>query len=150
MYKIFSKFLANRLKKILPKIISEHQNAFTKSKLIYDNILVAFETSHSMQKHNRKDDFMAIKLGMSKTYDRMECSYLKAVMRRMGFGEQWIKLMMVCVKTVSYSILVNSKPKGIIIQPMALDKRIHFLLPFFCCVLKVYMASSLKRQFWVI
>ena len=103
-----------------------------------------------MKKHNRKDDFMAIELDMSKTYDRMECSYLKALMRRMGFGEQWIKLMMVCVKTVSYSILVNSKPKGIIIQLVALDKRIHFLLSFFCCVLKVYMASSLKRQFWVI
>ena len=90
-----------------------------------------------MQKHNRNDDFMAIKHDMSKTYDRMECSYLKALMRRMGFGEQWIKLMMVCVKTVSYSILVNSKPNGIIIQPVALEKM-------------VYMASSLKRQFWVI
>ena len=41
-----------------------------------------------MQKPNRKDDFMAIKLDMSKTYDRMEYSYLKAIMRRMRFGEQ--------------------------------------------------------------
>ena len=52
-------------------------------------------------------------------------------MRRIGFGEQWIKLTMVCVKTISYSILVNGKPNGIIIQPVALDKRIHFLLSFF-------------------
>ena len=47
-YKIFSKVLANRLKRILPNIISEHQSAFTKSRLISDNILVAFESLHSM------------------------------------------------------------------------------------------------------
>ena len=47
-YKIFSKVLANRLKIILPNIISKHQSAFTKSHLISDNILVAFESLHSM------------------------------------------------------------------------------------------------------
>ena len=48
LYKIFSKVLANRLKKILPNIITENQGAFTKSRLISDNILVAFESLHSM------------------------------------------------------------------------------------------------------
>ena len=48
LYKIFSKVLANRLKKILPNIIIENQSAFTKSRLISDNILVAFESLHSM------------------------------------------------------------------------------------------------------
>ena len=41
-YKIFSKVLANRFKKILPSIITEHQSAFTKNFLISDNILIAF------------------------------------------------------------------------------------------------------------
>ena len=48
LYKIFSKVLANRLKKILPNIITKNQSAFTKSQLILDNILVAFESLHSM------------------------------------------------------------------------------------------------------
>ena len=67
-----------------------------------------------MQKHIGKVDFMAIKLDMSKTYNIVKWSYLEAVMRKIGFNEQWINLMMVCVSSVSYSILVNSEPKGLI------------------------------------
>ena len=89
LYKIFSKVLANRLKRILPKIITKHQNAFTKGRFISDNILVAFESLHSMQKHIGNDDFMVIKLDISKAYDRVEWPYLEVVMRIMGFTEQW-------------------------------------------------------------
>ena len=35
-------------------------------------------------------------------------------MRKMGFNEGWIKLIMVCVKTVTYSVLVNGEPSGLI------------------------------------
>ena len=114
-YKKFSKVLANRLKRVLPHIISEHQSAFTKSCLISDNILVAFETLHSMQSHRSgTEGFMAVKLDMSKVYDRVEWPYLEAVMRRMGFTKKWINLMMLCMKTVTYSILVNGEPQGLI------------------------------------
>ena len=61
LYKIFSKVLANRLKKILPHIITEHQSAFTKDWLILDNILVAFKWLHCLQNHKSfKGGFMAL------------------------------------------------------------------------------------------
>ena len=87
LYKIFSKVLANRLKKVLPKVITKHQSAFTKRWLISDNILVAFESLHSMHKHIGKDDFMAIKLNMSKGHDRVEWAYLELVMKKLGFND---------------------------------------------------------------
>ena len=32
----------------------------------------------------------------------------------MGFNEKWINLIMLCVKTVTYSILINDEPRGLI------------------------------------
>ena len=130
LYKIFSKVLANRLKKILPSIISEPQSAFTKNRLIMDNILVAYESLYYMNNMRiGKPDYMAVKLDMSKAYDRVEWVYLENVMRKMGFSENWIGLIMVCIKTVTYSILVNGEPQGLI-QPTKGIRRRNPLSPF--------------------
>lgn len=71
VYKIVSKVLANRLKKILPAVIYESQNAFVLGRQITDNVLVAFETMHCIdQRRKGKKGLMTIKLDMNKAYDR--------------------------------------------------------------------------------
>jgi len=60
--------------------------------------LAAFETLHSMQTRMwSKTGFMGFKLDMNKAYNRVEWPFLEAVMRKLGFVEQWIKLIMACV-----------------------------------------------------
>ena len=77
LYKPVSKVLANRLKKVLPHIISESQSAFQLDKAISNNILVAFETLHHIKrKQIGKMGYMTLKLDMSKAYNRLEWVFL--------------------------------------------------------------------------
>jgi ribonuclease HI len=115
LYKIISKTLANRLKNILPHVISPNQSAFIPGRLISDNVLATYETLHSM--HSRmwgKVGYMAVKLDMSKAYDRVEWAFLEAVMKKIGFADKWIGLVMYCVTTVTYSVIINGAPEGCI------------------------------------
>ena len=91
IYKIVSKVIANRLKPILNSIISETQSAFVADRLITDNILIAFETLHHMKNSCMgKNGFMALKLDMSKAYDKVEWIFLKSILLKMGFLESWV------------------------------------------------------------
>uniref|UniRef100_A0A2N9F4S2 Reverse transcriptase domain-containing protein n=1 Tax=Fagus sylvatica TaxID=28930 RepID=A0A2N9F4S2_FAGSY len=105
--------LANRLKKVLPHVISETQSAFVPGRLISDNILIAFKTLHYMhQMRQGQQGYMALKLDMSKAYDRVEWVFLEKIMMTMGFHQKWVALMMECVQSVSFSVLINGEPKG--------------------------------------
>lgn len=113
IYKLAAKVLANRLKEFFPVIISPQQSASIPGRLITDNVLTAFEILHSM--HTRmwsRVGFMGLKLDMNKFYDRVEWVFLDVFMCKMGFANRWINLVMTCVRSVSYAIVINGRTVG--------------------------------------
>ncbi|KAL6176158.1 hypothetical protein ACLB2K_052793 [Fragaria x ananassa] len=111
LYRICSKVLANRLKKILDSVISPLQSAFVPIRLISDNT-VATEVAHFLHSNRRVDEHFSLKLDISKVYDRLEWSFVRNILVKLGFAMEWVELIMTTVTTVSYSFLVNGEVRG--------------------------------------
>lgn len=122
IYKVVSKVLANRMKMVLTNLISDMQSAFLPGRLITDNIMISYEIMNYWKKNSGKNGFMAIKLGTSKAYDRVEWGFLQAVMKKMGYKEHIINLVMKCMRSVSNKIVSGGHEMGPIIPRRGLHQ----------------------------
>lgn len=113
IYKVVAKVMANRMKPLLKFIISENQSAFVPNRLITDNIMIAFETHHYLKRKSKgKEGYAAMKLDISKAYDRIDWSLLQGIMIKFGFCSRWVELILKCVTTVEFSILLEEEEIG--------------------------------------
>ena len=75
--RILSKVIANRLKHVLPKVISEARSTFVPNQLIIDNTTIAYELLHKMRNKSKgKVGQMTVKLDINKAYDCVELGFL--------------------------------------------------------------------------
>ncbi|XP_058776514.1 uncharacterized protein LOC131650817 [Vicia villosa] len=89
VYKILSKLLANRLKKCLDKCIREEQSAFVEGRSILDNAMIAFEVIHALKRRTSGNNAqLALKIDISKAYDRVDWGFLRGMLYRLGFAER--------------------------------------------------------------
>ena len=106
--RMVSKVLANKVKGILPNIISNAQSAFIPNRLITNNTAVAYEMLHRLRnKRQWKVGHMAIKLDINKG---VEWEFLRNIMLKIGFSAKWVDLAMQGMSSSSYSVLINCEP----------------------------------------
>ncbi|XP_026383334.1 uncharacterized protein LOC113278804 [Papaver somniferum] len=99
--------ISKRLKKIMGKVISPLQAAYVQGRKITDNIHLAQKIVHTMKNKKEVNKYLALKLDMSKAFDRLKWSFLRDVMLKLGFCEEFCHLIMQCVSTTKISILLN-------------------------------------------
>ncbi|KAA3456919.1 reverse transcriptase [Gossypium australe] len=144
LYKIVAKTIANRLQDVMGTCIDEVQSVFVPSRLISDNILLAYEILHTFrQKRTGKKGYMAVKLDMSKAYDRVEWDFIKAVMNKMGFARSWVELIMKCIKNVSYTVSINGN-RGRVFEPSRGLRQGDPLSPFLFLICSEGLSALLR------
>ena len=115
IYLIIAKVLANRLRLVLPAIISPFQSAFLPGRQMSDSIVTAEEIVAAWRRDSTPGFLW--KVDFSKAYDSIDWRFLWNVLRRRGFPATWIRWVKQCVTTVSFAILVNGRPQGGWIHP---------------------------------
>lgn len=58
-------------------------------------------------KTKEKKGNVALKLDVSKAFDRIRWDYLEALLSKLGFDSKWVKWIMLCVSSVTYHVIVN-------------------------------------------
>lgn len=107
MYKILTKVLSNRIKKVIEKVINGSQSVFLSNRGLLDSVLVVNEVLDDLK---RRKSGTIVKLYFEKAYDSMSWEFLFYMMGRLGFYEKWIQWIRACLESVTVSILVNGSP----------------------------------------
>lgn len=104
IYKVILKILAERITNVLQSIISPTQSAFLGGRNMADNIYLMQEV---LRQYGQKGISLRciITIDFRKAFDYVQWSFLQSVL--LGFPTQFISLIMQCVETALYLVLVN-------------------------------------------
>nr|KAJ0191956.1 hypothetical protein LSAT_V11C800414360 [Lactuca sativa] len=105
LYKIISKVLAERLKKVVHLVVSSAQTTFIKNRNILDGPLILNEFI-SWVKRNKKKAF-TFKVDFEKAFDSLSWEFLDSVMLQMEFGVKWRSWIRGCLSSTRVSVIIN-------------------------------------------
>lgn len=105
LYKLLAKLAANRLKPLLPQLISHQQTGFVSRWNILENISIAWVTRDWII--HTKTPALFIQLDFEKAFDRIEHSYIWETLERLDLGSTFLELVKAWILDVSSKVHVN-------------------------------------------
>ena len=117
IYKCITKLICSQLGKVLPSVISSNQGAFVSGRNIIHNVLLCQDLV-KLYRPSQKQRGCLMKLDITKAYDTVEWSFIEDMLTHLGFPTHFIEMVMTCITTPAYSLLINGNP-----TPLILPKR---------------------------
>jgi hypothetical protein len=103
--KIITKMLGERLQSVIIPMVHQNQYSFIKSRTIQHYLAWAFEFNHQCQQS--KQEIVLIKLDFTKAFDTIQHNSIIAIMKQLGFSNQWLKWISNILPSASISVLLN-------------------------------------------
>lgn len=112
LYKVITKILAARIRPYIAGCVSPSQCAFVPGREISENVILLREVIHSFRMKAYKNEDFCLKLDLSKAFDRMSWSFLRELLPRYGWPLEFVNLVMNCVESAEYTVVVNGRGDG--------------------------------------
>lgn len=107
LYKVISKVIVDRLKVCITSLISPFQTGFVPERPIHENIITAQEVMNILQKKKGRKGFFAIKVVLSKAYDKLNWGFIAQVLREANIPDSMINIIMQSVSSVETNVMWN-------------------------------------------
>ena len=107
-YKILSKILTNRLRKIIHKLVPESQKCGTPGRNMSD-ILIVIDSICEYMDNNEHEGGALICMDLEKAFDRVNHKYLFKVLAKMGINGNFLTLVKSMYNDITSQVEINGK-----------------------------------------
>lgn len=111
-------------------ITGPFQASFIPGRLALDNIIMAKEILHSLKKQRGGSCGMIIKVDLKKAHDRVDWTFLKAVMGFLGFGEHLVELTLDIIRGTELAVCWNGEVLPSFKPSRGLRQEVLYLLTY--------------------